>query len=116
MTCSHLGLTDVFLCFEELLDLLGRIDEVRQGSVVVDSVDEESNELAEVDVCEPGSLEKLRTSVDEVCCKDLCDDAFFVSLVELVDAFREETESNGAEDSVSASLLHFACDVEDGVT
>ena len=116
MTCSHLGLTDVFLFLEELLDLLGRIDEVGQRSIVVNCIDKECNELAEVNVCEPGSLKELRTSVDEVCCEYFCDDAVLICLVELVNAFCEKTESNSAENPVSASVLHGAGDVEDRVT
>ena len=62
---------------------------------MVDSVNEECDELAEVNVCKPGSLEELRSSVDEVCRKYLVDDAFFVCLVEVVDTFCEETERDG---------------------
>ena len=46
---------------------------------MVDSVDKESYELAEVNVCEPGSLKELRSSVDEVCSENLID-LFFSQL------------------------------------
>ena len=72
---------------------------------MVDGIDEECNELAEVNVCEPGSLEKLRSSVNEVCCEYLVDDAFFVCLVEVVDTFCEETESNSAEYLTCTAVL-----------
>ena len=83
---------------------------------MVDGVDKERYELAEVNICIPGCFQEFRSSVDKVCCEDLVDDAFFVSLVEVVDALCEECERYCAEYLAGTAVLHCFCDIDHGIT
>ena len=82
-----LGFALVF--FHQAVDSAGLVQKGVDGLIVVECVDKERDELAQVNLGVPGASEKLGGAVDEVGGEDFGDETFLVCLVHLLQTVAE---------------------------
>ena len=75
---------------EQCIDLGVRIKQGTDGSVVVQSGDEASDVLRNVDFMEPRAVLQFRVKVRQVAAEDAVDEALFIRFIELCEAVRED--------------------------
>lgn len=108
MQRRHAGASDklpgAVFC-DDTLDPLVGIQQVADGGIVVQGIDDIGDVFAHVAADVPLPLEKFRGLVDQVGGEDAVDDPLFIGLVKLVQAVGEEAESGKDEDVSRLSLL-----------
>lgn len=90
---------------DDTLDPLVGIQQIADGGIVVQGIDDIGDVFAHVAADVPLPLEKLRGLVDQVGGEDAVDDPLFIGLVKLVQAVGEEAEGGKDENVSRLSLL-----------
>ena len=81
------------VAIDDVQDLLSGIEQIADGTVVVERIDEISEVFAHTAAHIPGTILELRFLVDQVCCDDLVELAFRIGLVEFLDATESDRKS-----------------------
>ena len=91
------------------LDPLHRIEQIADGSIVIQGVDDIGDVFAHIAVDVPLAAEKLRCLVDQIGGQDTMDQAVLICLVKSVKTGGEEAEGGEDKDLIGFALLEGAC-------
>ena len=92
------------LC-NDLLDSFAGIQQVADGAVVVQGINDVRNVLAEVAADIPFSLKQLRRLIDQVRGKYSADQSFLIGQIKKLQSSCEQTEGGCYEDAVCLASL-----------
>ena len=87
------------------LDSLHRVEQITDGGIVVQRVDDIGDILAHIAVDIPLPAEQFRGLVDQICGQDTADGTLFVSLVKPIQPGGKKSE--GGEDENFSSFALF---------
>ena len=109
------GFCELVVLFEELTDLLVRVDHRADGNIVVDGGDEVCHILGDIDLVEPFALQKLRAAVGQVRTKYAADVAVCIRLVKLLQTVGEDGISSIGKNALCTALLQCVGNIEHGL-
>ena len=98
--------------FQNLLNSLGWIQQVCDGGIVVQSVDEKSDVLAHVNIDVVFFGKKFFRLVDKVCCHYAVDETTFKGFVKFLQSVCEKTKCGSDKDTVCFAALQFGSDID----
>lgn len=101
---------------QEPVDPVHRIKQVAQRTVMVERVNDQCDELAQITAMIVGLREKLRFLVDQVCRENRVEDLLLPCLVKLLKPVREQSEGCADEDPPGPERLQLFRDLQSGIS
>ena len=101
------------VAIDEIMDAFNGIEQIADGLVMVEGIDDICNVLAHINLNVPLLGEQFGRTVDKVCGEDLVKDTVLICSIDFLKAIGEETEGFEDEDTLCALLLELNSDIED---
>ena len=108
--------TVLVVAIYNLLNSCGGIQEIRDGAVMIERINDVGNVFAHAAADVPGALQKLGRLINQVCSQNPVDQSIAVSLVKFLKTAGKQTEGREYKNTSGLALLQTSCDLEHTLT